>query len=127
MVMVHKISGGKAKVLLLVPAGAAGSLSQAAVRASAAMLRLLQTHKTALPQKAFALHSAGATAGTLTAVAPGKAAGPMAAAAVLGVLKGLPYELPSLTAAPIDADSAAVGAPTGGGSLVAVPGRFNAG
>lgn len=68
--------------------GGEGALSQAASRAASAMLRMLQQHKTQLPGKAFALHSAG---GMPLPAAPGPplpAPGPMAAAALLGVLKG---------------------------------------
>lgn len=52
------------------------------------MLRLLQQYKTALRSKAFALHSAGGAPLPPAPGAPLPAPGPMAAAAVLGVLKG---------------------------------------
>lgn len=65
-----------------------GGLSQAAVRASSAMLHLLQQHKARLSGRAFALHSSGAAPLPARPDAPLPPAGPMAAAAVLGVLKG---------------------------------------
>ena len=88
---VHTHTGPKVKQIHLrfaARSGSDGALSQAASRATSAMLRLLQQHKTQLPSKAFALHSAG---GSPLSAAPGPplpAPGPMAAAAVLGMLKG---------------------------------------
>ena len=68
--------------------GGDGALSQAASRAASAMLRLLQQHKAQLPGKAFALHSAGGAPLPASPGPPLPAPGPMAAAALLGVLKG---------------------------------------
>lgn len=106
----------------------ASSLSQAAVLAASGILHLLQQHKTLLPQKAFALHSAGAIGGGIMAPhAPQAATGPMAAAAAMGVLKGLPFELPTMTSAPVDG-SAQERSPLGSRrQLVVVRGRFDAG
>lgn len=179
-----------------------GGLSQTTVRAAAAMLHLLQQHKARLPGRAFALHSSGAAPLPARPGAPLPASGPMAAAAVLGVLKGesisfciasphchvvgsltvglgclrhtsatgvihdhatnpaafevsvsscikdqqfahsmpthnadgfdsaaagLPYELPSLTAAPVDGDPSAPAAPAGQTALLAATGAFSPG
>jgi hypothetical protein len=68
--------------------GGEGALSQAASRAASAMLRLLQQHKAQLPGKAFALHSAGGAPLSASPGTPPPSPGPMAAAALLGVLKG---------------------------------------
>ena len=104
-----------------------GSLSQAAVRAAAGMLHLLQQHKTLLPQKAFAMHSSGAIPDTTAPHAPLNASGPMAAAAAMGVLKGLPFELPTMSSAPVNASAVGQLSPSSQTQLVVAPGRFDPG
>ncbi len=81
-------------------------LCQAAVEACVASLRLLQQHKTVLPERSLILHSSGAVSLETPPGPPRSAARTIGAAAVLGIMKCLPYELPSLSVAPVDVDAA---------------------
>ena len=78
------------------------ALSQAATLAAAAAVQVLHQHRTT-PQKTVTLH----TAGSLPALACAHAERPaIEAAAVAGVLKSLPYELPFLSSQLLDTDAA---------------------
>ena len=99
-------------------------LCQAAVEACVSSLRLLQEHKTILPTRSLVLHSFGAAALEPPPGAPRSAEATVGAAAVLGIMKCLPYELPSLTVAPVDAGAAAVVAPAAGLAFLAVSGSL---
>ena len=78
-------------------------LSQVASVAAADVVRVLHSHRTVL-QKSFAVHAAG----SLPAVPqPGGSGVPaVGVAAVAGVLKNLPFELPFITAQLLDSDAA---------------------
>jgi hypothetical protein len=97
-------------------------LCQAAVEACVSSLRLLQEHKTLLPTRSLVLHSSGSAALEPPPGAPRSAVATVGAAAVLGIMKCLPYELPSLTVAPLDADAAVVDAPSAKNAFLAVSG-----
>jgi len=81
-------------------------LCQAAVEACVASLRLLQQHKTLLPDRSLVLRSSGAVSLEPPPGLPRSTARTIGAAAVLGIMKCLPYELPSLSVAPVDVDAA---------------------
>ena len=101
-------------------------LCQATVAACTSSLRLLQEHKTLLPSRSMVLHSSGAAALEPLPGAPRSAATTIGAAAVLGIMKCLPYELPSLTVAPVDADATAADAPSARKAFLAVSGSMKA-
>ena len=86
------------------------ALSQAASVAAAGVVQVLHSHRLA-PLKTLALHTAGGlpAAGQPTATAQPA----VSAAAIAGVLKNLPFELPMLSSQLVDADATASGAAAG--------------
>ena len=99
-------------------------LCQAAVEAGVASLRLLQQHKTLLPDRSLVLHSSGAVSLEPPPGPPRSAAHTIGAAAVLGIMKCLPYELPSLAVAPVDVDAADSSARSRSSAFVATSGSL---
>ena len=98
-------------------------LCQAAVEACVASLRLLQQHRNLLPDRSLILHSSGAAGLEPPPGPPRSVAHSIGAAAVLGIMKCLPYELPSLSVAPVDVDAAA-GARSRTSTFVAMSGSL---
>ena len=83
-------------------------LAQQAVLAGADVLEVLHSHRTVLG-KTVALHVAGGLGGALQ---PGSDGQPnVGAAAIAGVLKNLPYELPFLSSQVVDAGANSCGLP----------------
>lgn len=100
------------------------ALSQEAVCASAGALRMINDNEFIFPHRSFVLHSTGTSALEPLPCAPDAAIATIGAFAVLGVMKCLRYELPSLTAAPIDAARSGTDAPARRHGFIAVPGKF---
>ena len=100
------------------------SLSQETVTASVGALRMLHEHKALFPANALALHFSGTSTLEAAPGAPQPASATVGAAAVLGILKCLPYELPMLTVAPVDADQNGLDAPSRRHGFVAAPGKL---
>ena len=119
-VVVRCSSRGGAGRASLLPLG----LCQAAIEACVSSLRLLQEHKTLLPMRSIILYSSGAATLEPLPGPPRSAADTIGAAAVLGVMKCLPYELPSLSVAPVDVDSADGSARSKGHAFVAASGSL---
>lgn len=77
-------------------------LAQAAVLASSDALQALHSHRELMPGKSVTLHAAGGLAG-LWQLGGGQQHPNVGAAAIAGVLKNLPYELPMLSSQAVDA------------------------
>ena len=97
---------------------AALALSQAASLAAAGAVQVLHSHVRA-PIKALTLHAADSVPAQPALVGAAPAVG---AAAVSGVMKNLPYEMPFITGAALETEAVAVGAGALGPRAFAVSG-----
>ena len=80
------------------------ALSHEVVSASANALILMRDHRSLFPSRSLVMQSNGCAALEHLSGAPCSAISTVGTAAVLGVLKCLPFESPTLTVAPIDTD-----------------------
>lgn len=103
------------------------SAAQRAVLASADFLQTLLTNRAALGSSFYLLSSGTQPAGQAPRAAA-QADSSIGAAAICGILKCLPYELPSLAAMPLDADSHSRGSRSGSSPVFSIaPGAAAAG
>lgn len=100
------------------------ALSQEVVSSSANALHLLREHRSLFTSRSLVMHSTGSAALEPLSGAPCSAISTVSAAAVSAVLKCLPFELPSLTVAPVDTDRNRIDSTDDKYTFAAVPSKL---
>lgn len=100
------------------------ALSQEVVSASVNALNLVREHRSLFLSRSLVMQSTSCAAMEPLSGAPCSAISTVGTAAVLGVLKCLPFECPSLTVAPIDTDRNSLGSTGRTYAFAATPGKL---